>query len=284
MSIGRGGERFRAAAAVMGTAVLCAGLAACASPAREETPAVPEPRSPLDGSGVAPGMSVRFAWAPAARAAHYDFRLSERGSGGIERRQRTAISAEEICTAAECAVTLPASLPIESGHAWSVRAGNAAGKSAWTSRRFSVVEGSTAEAAARVIEAAAGSGRIADEDAPAADGTDTEAFVNPRRPPDTPEPLAPIGETLARGELTPFVWRPADGATAYDFHLFDRIDRVIVDEVRGLPAATVCQTDERCVLSRAVTLPPSGEHVWRVQAINRDGRSEWARTPFAVGD
>jgi len=284
MSIGRGGGCFRAATTAVRTVVLCAGLAACASPAREEPPAVPEPRSPFEGAGVAPGTSVRFAWAPAARAAYYDFRLSERGSGGVERRQRTAIASEEICTAAECAVTLPVSLPIENAHAWGVRAGNAAGKSVWTRRRFSIVEGSTAEAAARVIEAAAGSGRAAGEDVPEADGTDADAFATPRRPPETPEPLAPIGETLARGELTRFVWRAADGATAYDFHLFDRIDRVIVDEVRGLPATTVCQAGERCVLARAVTLPPSSEHVWRVQAINRDGRSEWARTPFAVED
>ena len=173
MSIGRGGGCFRAATTAVRTVVLCAGLAACASPAREEPPAVPEPRSPFEGAGVAPGTSVRFAWAPAARAAYYDFRLSERGSGGVERRQRTAIASEEICTAAECAVTLPVSLPIENAHAWGVRAGNAAGKSVWTRRRFSIVEGSSTRPAIDISAAMAGKAASRPKKATPADTTAT---------------------------------------------------------------------------------------------------------------
>ena len=212
---------------------------------------MPDAIAPEVGASLVVNAPTRFSWAPAERAAHYDFHVFDRETRDITRYYRTELDAGAICTPEACAVTLPIALPYVDGHAWRVRAGNNAGKSDWTRSTFSMVNG-------------AGVG-------PA--GT---------RVPAVPEPIEPAGGTLVRDAVATFAWTPAVGATGYDFHLFDRRSGAVVGEVRDVPAATVCQEPERCVLARTIVLPDGEGHAWRVRATNRHGSSAWTRVEFAV--
>jgi len=230
----------------------CTGAVGCATPEWHDTPpGMPAAIAPGVGAELVAGAPVRFSWTPAERATHYDFHVFDRESGDIMRHDRSALDARTACDADECAVTLPITLSEIDGHAWRVRAGNVAGKSGWTRSIFSMVG-------------------------------DADTGPARSRAPTTPVPLEPAGGTLVRDAVATFTWTPVDGATAYDFHLFDRTSGAVVGEVRELPVATVCQEPERCTLSRTVILPDGESHAWRVRATNRHGRSPWTRVEFAV--
>ena len=240
-------------------ALLCTGLGGCALPvAYDEPPPMPAPLSPAVGASLVVDTPTRFVWAPVKRAAHYDFHLFDRETRDIERYYRAALDPAEVCRGeageegAECAVTLSVALPYLEGHAWRVRAGNNAGKSGWTRREFTMVDG-----------AGAGPGAV--------------------RRPAMPVPIAPgRAAAVVRGSLVTFEWTPSADATGYDFHLFDRSDGEIADQVLELSAATVCRRETRCSFARTVRLPTGDGHAWRVRALNRHGRSEWTRTELSV--
>lgn len=234
------------------TVLACAIAGGCAMPEWHDTPPeLPEPIAPETGANLVVNAPVRFAWRPVERATHYDFHVFDRETRDITRYYRDELDAASVCTAEACSLTLSIALPYVDGHAWRVRSGNNAGKSGWTRSTFSMVNG-------------AGVGPIGS------------------RSPATPEPLEPAGGTLVRDAVATFAWTPSEGATAYDFHLFDRRSGTVVGEVRDLPAATVCQEPGRCVLARTVALPDGESHAWRVRASNRHGRSSWTRVEFAV--
>ena len=251
------GRVVGASPAAAGVALLCVGLGACSLPiAYDEPPPMPLALSPAEEANLIVNAPVRFVWTAVERADHYDFHVFDRETRDISRYYRAELEPGTVCRDGECAVTLSVALPYTHDHAWRVRAGNNAGKSDWTRTRFAMVNGSLKGAGVGPASA---------------------------RVPPMPEPLEPRGATLVPGAVETFVWSPSAGATAYDFHLFDRSTGSIVDEVRDLPAATVCQQPSRCVLSRSVVLPPGEGHAWRVRAINRDGRSGWTREEFSVG-
>ena len=150
------------------TTMACAGALGCATPEwHDAPPGMPDAIAPEVGASLVVNAPTRFSWAPAERAAHYDFHVFDRETRDITRYYRTELDAGTICTPEACAVTLPIALPYVDGHAWRVRAGNNAGKSDWTRSTFSMVNG-------------AGVG-------PA--GT---------RVPAVPEPIEPAGGTLVR--------------------------------------------------------------------------------------
>ena len=235
------------------TTMACAGALGCATPEwHDAPPGMPDAIAPEVGASLVVNAPTRFSWAPAERAAHYDFHVFDRRDA----RHHALLPHRARCRDDLHARGLRGDAadrrwPYVDGHAWRVRAGNNAGKSDWTRSTFSMVNG-------------AGVG-------PA--GT---------RVPAVPEPIEPAGGTLVRDAVATFAWTPAVGATGYDFHLFDRRSGTVVGEVRDVPAATVCQEPARCVLARTIVLPDGKGHAWRVRATNRHGSSAWTRVEFAV--
>ena len=104
-------------------------------------------------------------------------------------------------------------------------------------------------------------------------------------PPGTPAAIAPeSGARLVVNAPTRFSWVPAERATHYDFHVFDRETRDITRYFRtALDARTIC-TPEACAVTLPLALPYVDGHAWRVRAGNNAGKSEWTRSTFSMAN
>lgn len=95
--------------------------------------------------------------------------------------------------------------------------------------------------------------------------------------------VAPVeGSALIINAETRFEWRPAERATHYDFHLFNRQSGDIQRYYqRELSSSSVCSQDI-CTVLVSVALPYLPGHAWRVRAGNHVGKSTWTRTTFTM--
>lgn len=228
----------------------------------DSVPLVPINVSPSEESEIANDSSVTFVWQSSTGAQYYEFHIFNQQTKDINQYYRRNLQAGDVCQNGSCQLTLNVSLPEAADHAWRVRAVNNAGFSGWTRTRFDMV--------------GAGSTRSSNNDG-------SGNSVVSRSAPSVPNPLQPLsGSTAKLDSLVDFVWSSAPQATSYDFHLFDSLNRTIVDELTDIPATTVCQIGENCQLTRKVQLPPSTNHAWRVRAVNNDGQSAWTRVEFTV--
>jgi len=122
-------------------------LISCASaPYYRDAPDMPAIVAPVGGSALILNADTRFEWRPGERGSPYDFHVFNRRTGDIERYFMREMPSADICSETICSVTLSLALPYMSGHAWRVRAGNHAGKSTWTRKMFSMVNGGLAPA------------------------------------------------------------------------------------------------------------------------------------------
>lgn len=222
----------------------------------DSVPLVPMNVSPSEESEIANNSSVTFVWQASTGAQYYEFHIFNQQTKDINQYYRRNLQASDVCQNGRCELTVSVSLPEATDHAWRVRAVNNVGFSGWTRTRFDMV----------------GTGATLNNNS-----------VVSRAAPTVPNPLQPLsGSTAKLDSLVDFVWTSAQQATSYDFHLFDSLNRTIVDAVTDIPATTVCQGGNRCQLTRKVQLPPSDNHAWRIRAVNNDGQSAWTRVEFTV--
>lgn len=87
------------------------------------------------------------------------------------------------------------------------------------------------------------------------------------------------GVQLLTGTQVEFIWAPADNATHYDFHIFDRTNAAIAQQRSKLLAKDVCQ-DGLCSITETVAVPVHPGHWWRVRATNYLGVSSYNRSYF----
>lgn len=232
-----------------GMAVLVILVMGCASgPLYESPPLPPVNVSPVESTDVAINSPTTFTWQASETAQYYEFHIFNNETKDIEQYARRNLRANNVCQDNQCSLQLSVSLPLKQDHAWRVRAGNNKGLSSWSRHRFNMVD----------------------------------AVAGALSSPAVPSPVRPAGIDVKAQTLVEFVWRNIDGATGYDFHLFDAINTEMVDPLNDLPATVVCQGGNLCRIIRAVELPPSTAHAWRIRAVNENGRSEWTRTEFKV--
>lgn len=226
-------------------------LMSCASrPYYETAPAKPQNLSPATGADVIINADTRFVWQASERAVDYDFHIFDRSTGDIKKYYRYALKPADICVEDECSLTVSVALPYLEDHAWRVRAGNGVGNSDWSRSLFNMVNSGVGP------------------------GKSSNAAV--------PVPMSPMGGELVGSDMIQFSWQPSPTATTYDFHLFNRLDGSLAQELRSLPASTVCQGSEQCQIAREMSLPAGKGHAWRVRAGNENGYSEWTRIEFTV--
>ena len=240
--------------------VLCAGCGLL--PERVGPPALPVTVQPAEGAELVANARTRFVWRPVPGADRYDFHVYDRETRDISRYGRDDLRARDVCDDETCSIVLSVSLARMKDHAWRVRATNRAGRSEWSRTRFAMVD----------------VGGVAAD--PLAGPFDTAASA--RRTPTVPLVLAPVGATLRPGEVVTFEWGVVEGASGYDFHVYDATTRELVADTRGLVPADACDASGRCALTLALMLPVAANHAWRVRAVNRWGTSNWTRTPLAV--
>ena len=115
--------------------------------------------------------------------------------------------------------------------------------------------------------------------------TGCAAFPEAGDAPSVPVPVRPADAAdVVANARTRFVWAPVEGASGYDFHVFDRTTRDIERYRRdGLRARDVCDADA-CSIETSLSLPRVKDHAWRVRAVGRGGASEWSRARFAMVD
>jgi len=136
--------RHRSCALVTGLC-LFALQSGCALPRHATEPPVrPVTLAPAAQSVLSVGQPTRFSWRAVAGASRYEFHVFDRASGDIERHYLRDLRRADICRIEGlspdpvCAVEVVLRLPVLDDHAWRVRAGNAAGWSAWTRDLFSL--------------------------------------------------------------------------------------------------------------------------------------------------
>ena len=236
-------------------------VSGCASgPLYDSVPLVPVNVSPAEETEIANNTSVTFVWQASDTAQYYEFHLFNQQTKDINQYFRRNLQAGDVCQGGSCQLTISVSLPEATDHAWRVRAVNNAGFSGWSRTRFDIVGAGSATASA---------------------STNTSNRI--RNAPLVPDPIQPRSGSITKaGSLVDFVWSAAPQATSYDFHLFDSVNRIMVDELRDIPASTVCQGSQSCQLTRKVMLPPASNHAWRVRAVNDSGESAWTRIEFSV--
>ena len=115
-------------------AVSCVGCAGM--PYYENPPPTPIPILPAKSSVIVNQTDTRFVWRETENAEHYDFHIFNRANSDISTYFLERIDPDEVCYQQLCEITLELLLPVRNGHAWRVRAGNIAGKSAWTRIEF----------------------------------------------------------------------------------------------------------------------------------------------------
>jgi len=235
---------------VPAVATVVLALNGCATETLYSTvPTVPVNISPEEESDIVGNSSTTFVWRASENAQYYEFHIFDQVTKDINQHSRGNLRASDVCSDGTCRVTLDVVLPTVQDHAWRVRAANNAGFSGWSRTRFNVV----------------GEG------------------ANSSRTPNVPNPLQPLTGSAAKFKsLVDFVWRSVPDATSYDFHLFDSVNRTMVDALTDIPASTVCQGGENCQLTRKVSLPPSDDHAWRIRAVNSNGQSAWTRIVFTI--
>ena len=104
------------------------------------------------------------------------------------------------------------------------------------------------------------------------------------QPPTMPVAMEPARDAvLYNGTPVRFVWRAADNAESYDFHIFDRTTSDIQKYSRvALEPESIC-VDQICSLSMPLNMPVDNGHAWRVRARNSAGYSGWTRLLFRIG-
>ena len=103
------------------------------------------------------------------------------------------------------------------------------------------------------------------------------------QPPAMPVAAEPARDAvLYNGTPVRFVWRAADNAESYDFHIFDRTTGDIQKYSRlALKPASVC-VQQICSVSVMLNMPIDDGHAWRVRAYNSAGNSSWTRSIFQI--
>ena len=255
-----------AAAALAIPLAAASGGCALFLPPDGDPPARPVPLSPAVAAEVVANERTRFVWAPVDGALWYDFHVFDRSTRDIGRYRVDGLAARDVCGAEACTHETSLSLPRMADHAWRVRAGNRSGVSGWSRSRFAMVDAGGGPRTGRGGSADAGRARAsAGSSGPAA-----------------PAVLGPVGATFRADDLVTFEWGAVDGASGYDFHLFDATSRALVEDVRGLDPDEVCDASGRCAIDAVVALPPAPNHAWRVRATGPGGASGWTRTTLDV--
>lgn len=117
--------------------LLFVAVTGCAStPWYDSPPPMPEAIGPQSGSTLSAGEPVEFLWTQTPDTEFYEFHVFNAQNSDIQRYMKTDLRPSDICDGAYCRVDLYLSLPASERHAWRVRSGNIAGKSAWTRSLF----------------------------------------------------------------------------------------------------------------------------------------------------
>ena len=119
------------------------------------------------------------------------------------------------------------------------------------------------------------------------DDVTLSADVQSPPPPPPPEaPITPVNVTplvdtkIEAGTTQSFIWQEQVVASAYDFHLFDRVSAELTFVYDIDP--TLAYSAGLCSLDAAIDLPVNDNHAWRVRAKNETGISAWSRSEFDV--
>lgn len=157
--------------------------------------------------------------------------------------RKNAIASEEVCNWGNCTITLEF-LAESKNYIWYVRARNVAWVSGLVRTNFHVLEDL----------------------------------------PRTPQIISPTAyQTLWSWENLIFMWEESDGATKYNFHMYDRIAKKVTERRNGLLAEDICSTNGICSISTPNTvLPDSQNHVWYLTASNDSGTSPLWFTVFHI--
>lgn len=100
---------------------------------------------------------------------------------------------------------------------------------------------------------------------------------------ETPQAISPARwDTERMNNNIPFVFREVDGATGYDFFLYNRETRTVVNRLSNQLASSICNTNGICTITSTVALPDYANHYWRLQARNSEWRSPAIVTYFRV--
>ncbi len=115
-------------------------LASCASrPYYDVRPSAPINISPSPAVDIIDGAETEFVWRSVQRVHHYEFHVFNRSNADINQYYMRNLDPAQVCAADRCSVVVPVQLPVNTGHAWRVRAINNVGASVWTRSVFNVV-------------------------------------------------------------------------------------------------------------------------------------------------
>jgi len=149
--------------------------------------------SPAPDVNLNQGDTVTFVWEEDPKADTYDFHIFNQSDTGVFFNYVLDMRPEEVCSDALCSLPVTLDLPVNNGHAWRVRARNAAGVSLeWSRTSFNII-------------------------VPLTDLPEAPALI---------APLA--GGLVETGTTASFSWTPTAQTTAYDVQILD--GAVLVEE------------------------------------------------------
>lgn len=163
-----------------------------------EAPTAPILSSPRDDITIPVGQNTGFKWARVATASAYELLISDAANSDLD--AINAFVRDSNCDANSCTTTIAMDLPTADTYQWQVRATNAVGASAYTTRHFSIQEkpGSVV----------------------------------------TLSPLS--DSEVAVGSTVTFLWQRDDKAESYDFYLYDNTNKSFTISLTDLVASAIC--------------------------------------------
>ena len=208
-----------------------------------QQPPIPTPLSPDTDALISQNDTIDFTWTRDTHAVTYEFHFFD--AVAVETLPFiVGLRPDDLCTAEQCVLSLPADLPVGQNHAWRVRGRNSPGASNWSRDTFEVIDAIT-------------------------------------DPPGVFELTSPaVNAEIQEGTEVTFRWTRAARATSFELALIDGTDPAAAIETVTINASS-CSVDF-CSYTTTPTLALSDQHAWQVRAINTLGETDWVSASFAL--